>query len=93
MDIGNACATPPPIVWIVCDGEKADAFLEVAMTADLMVEVVDHGNVECRRASLDPISAELIAMAVVDGLDCVSQIVQNSRECVEPPSFATILFP
>ena len=60
---------------------------------NFFVEVRDDRNVQSRRAASNPIFAELIAMASVNGLNGVAKLIENPRKGLKGPSIATLGFP
>ena len=80
-------------VRVVGDREKAYALLQVSSGRDLVVEVMDDRNIECRRACIHPIFAELITMPRVYWLYGISQIAKYTHKGFKGPAFAALCFP
>ena len=80
-------------IRVVCHRKKAHASLQVSASGDLFVEVMDHRHIECRRACIHPIFAELVAMSRVYWLYSISQIVKYTHEGFKGPAFAAQRFP
>jgi len=66
---------------------------ELTLGLDLLVEVVDDGDVHGSGARVNPVQAELVAVSLVDGLDRVSDVVQKTGEGLEAPSLAALGLP
>lgn len=67
--------------------------LQAASLANLLVEVSDDGDVESGRAGLDPILADLVAVAGMDGLDLVAEVVNQPHHGLEVPACAAQTLP
>lgn len=93
VDVGDRGAAPAAVVGVVGDGEEADGRLEAALGLDLVVEVMDDGDIHGRGARIDPVEAELVPVVFVHGLDRVAQVVQHAGEGLEGPAFAALGFP
>lgn len=74
------------VVGVVCDVEEADALLERARVGDFLVEVGQHRNVHGVAAGEHPVLAERIAVAGVDRLDGVAQLVHEAHKVLELPA-------
>lgn len=81
------------VVGVVRDIEEADTLLERARVGDFLVEVGQHGNVHGVAAREHPVLAERIAVAGVDGLDGVAQLVHEAHEVLEFPSLCAERLP
>ena len=80
-------------VGVVCHREKAYASLQVSVGGDLFVEVMDYRKIECRRACIHPIFAELITMPRVYWLYGIPQVVEYTHKGLKGPAFAPQCFP
>ena len=80
-------------VRIVCHREKAYTLLQVPVGRDLLVEVMDYRNIECRRACIDPIFAELVTMPRVYWLHSIPQVVEYTHKSLKGPAFTPQCFP
>lgn len=90
VDVGNGGAAAAAVVGVVGDGEEAGALGQLALLSNLGVEVGDDGNVHGGGAGLDPVLAELVAVARVDGLDLVAQVVNVAHDGVKVPTGAAL---
>lgn len=88
VDVCHAGAASATIVWVVGDGEEADSLFQFAVGTDLLVKVLDDGNVHCRRARLNPVLAELVSVTGVDRLNGVAEGVEHAGEGVKGPAAA-----
>jgi hypothetical protein len=93
VDVGNTGTASAAVVGVVGDGEEADRGLEGTGGLDLLVEVMDDGNVHGLGARVDPVEAELVAVPLVDGLDRVAEVVKNTHERLEAPALAALRLP
>ena len=80
-------------VGVVCHRKKAHALLQVPAGRDLLVEVMDYGNIECRGACIHPIFAELVTMPRMYWLYRISQVVKHTHQGLKGPAFAPQRFP
>ena len=67
--------------------------MQISVVGNILVEVVDYGDVERRGAGIDPILAQLVAVPGMHWLNGVSQIVEYARESLKGPAFAPKRFP
>lgn len=74
------------VVRVVCDVEEAHALLERARVGDFLVEIWQHRNVHGVAAGEHPVFAEGIAVASVNGLDGVTQLVHEAHKVLELPT-------
>ena len=65
----------------------------MAIRTDILVEVGNDGDVQSGRARFDPVLAELVAVTGVNGLDSVTQVVEQARESLKAPALAAHLLP
>lgn len=72
VDVGNGSAASAAIVGVVRNGEETNTGLESALGLDLVVEVMDHGNIHGGGAGIYPVQAELVSVVLVYGLDGVA---------------------
>ena len=93
MDVGHRGAGSAAIVGIVTDIEETHAFLEAAFGSDLVVKVLDDGDIKSFGAGFDPVFAELVPVSGVHGLDRVPKLVEKTGELLERPTFAASLLP
>lgn len=54
---------------------------------------MNDGDVESSAARLDPVNAELVPVALVDGVDVVAEVVQQAGHGLEVPASAALLLP
>lgn len=93
MDVGYTGTASASIIWVVCDGKESNTLLQSTILANLGVKVWDDGDVEGRRARLYPVLAELVAVAVVYGLDAVAKVVDETNELLEAPAITALGLP
>lgn len=93
MDVGDRGAGAAAVVWIIGNGEEADALPQSTPLFDLLVEIGNDRDGEGGRAGADPVFAQLVSMASVDGLHSVAEVVKNAIEGLERPAGATQGFP
>ena len=67
--------------------------MQISVLGNILVEVVDYWDVKRRRASIDPVLAQLIAVPGMHRLNSISQIVEYASEGLKGPAFATKRFP
>lgn len=88
MDVCHARAASAAVVGVVRYGEEADAGFEVPVCGDLAVEVVDYGDGQGGGARFDPVFAELVAVAGMDWLHGVADVVEEAVEGSKGPAGA-----
>lgn len=93
VDISNRGAASAAVVWVVRDVEEARALCELALFANLGVEVVNDGNVKGRGTGLNPILAQLVAVTGVDRLERVAKVVNVTSDILKGPAFAALSNP
>lgn len=81
------------VVRIVCDIEEANALLKRARVGDFLVKVGQHRNVHGVAAGEHPVLAERIAVAGVNGLNGVAQLVHEAHEVLELPALGAERLP
>lgn len=90
VDVGDRGGAALAVVGVVGDVEEAGALGELALGADLVVEVVNDGDVEGVGAGLDPVLAELVAVAGVDGLVGVAEVIDVAHHGLKGPALAAL---
>lgn len=93
VDVSDTSAVATAVVGVIRDGEETNTLGQSAPATDLLVEVGDNGDVHGGGARLNPVLAELVPVALVDGLERVAQIVNNTGEGLERPTFAARFLP
>jgi hypothetical protein len=80
-------------VRVVRDVEETDRGLQSASRLDLVVEVLNDRDVHSLGAGVDPVKAELVTMPLVNGLNGVAEVVEDTHEGLEGPSSAALRLP
>lgn len=93
VDVSNRSAASSAVIGVVGDVEEASALGQLAILANLIVEVVDNGDIESRGTSLNPVLAQLITVTGMHRLKGVAQIVNVSSDVVKGPAFAALSNP
>ena len=93
MDVGDAGAASAAIVRVVRHVEETNALGQLSLRADDLVEIRNDWDIHGGRARLDPILAQLVAVAFMHGLEGVAQVVQKAGEGPKGPALATLLLP
>lgn len=83
MNVSYTGTAPATIIRIVRHGEKASTLLKISRFDDFFVEVVDHGDFKSGGARIHPILTKLISVPGVDGLHCVTKVVQETGKGFE----------
>lgn len=93
MDVSNTGAGAVASIRVVRNIEETNRGLQGTCALDLVVEVLNDGNVHSFRAGVDPVEAELVTVPLVDRLDGVAEVVEHTHEGLEAPANAALLFP
>ena len=93
VNIGDTGAAAAAVIRIVGDVEEADSLGQLTLVADVVVEVLNDGNVHGAGAGLDPVLAQLVAVAGMHRLEGVAQVVNDAGEGLKVPALAALGHP
>lgn len=93
MNVGDRGTAAATIIRIVRDVEEAHTLGQFTGVANILVEVLDDGNVHGAGTSLNPVPAELVAVAGVHRLESVAQVVNDAGEGLKVPTLAALGHP
>lgn len=93
VNVGDGGTASAAIVGVVGDVEEANTLGQFTGVADVVVEVLNDGNVHSTGASLDPVLAKLVTVTGVHGLNGVAQVINDTGEGLKVPALAALGHP
>ena len=93
VNVGDTGAAAAAVIRVVGDVEEANALGQLTLVADVVVEVLNDGNIHGAGAGLDPVLAQLVAVAGVHRLEGVAQVVNDAGEGLKVPALAALGHP
>jgi len=93
VDISNTGTASAAIIGVVGDVEETDTLGQFTLVTDVIVKVLDDGDVHSTGAGLNPVLAELVLVTGVHGLNGVTQTIDQTGEGLKIPTLATLGYP
>ena len=93
MNVSNTGTGSVTGIGVVGNVEETNRSLQGTSGLDLVVEVLDDGDVHSLGAGVNPVDAQLVAVPLVNGLWGGAEVIKDTHEGLEAPPDAALLLP